>query len=224
LATHPYISGPGNVEQMIGFLRKNFPSTVTSDTVKKFSVAPNNESYVINALQFIGVIDEEGKRTSKGLEVLLLADDAFPKAFGGLIRESYKDLFDIRGEDAWTLSKPDLTSYFRTSDKTSDTIGSRQAGLFQAFARLAGYETVSANGSGKAAPKSKAGKAKPAASKPAKITKSNVEESPEAALPSKQGRRDMAMTVRIEINPPANGSQETYDNIFKSIRENLIDE
>ena len=27
----------------------------------------------------------------------------------------------------------------------------------------------------------------------------------------------MALTVRIEINLPANGSKETYDNIFKSI-------
>lgn len=39
-----------------------------------------------------------------------------------------------------------------------------------------------------------------------------------------QGRRDMALTVRIEINLPAGGSQETYDNIFKSIRANLINE
>jgi hypothetical protein len=63
MASHPYIAGAGNLTQMIGFLRKNFPATVNSDTVKKFGLAPKNESYVINALQFIGVIDEEGKRT-----------------------------------------------------------------------------------------------------------------------------------------------------------------
>jgi hypothetical protein len=28
--------------------------------------------------------------------------------------------------------------------------------------------------------------------------------------------------VRIEINLPADGDQETYDRIFKSIRENLL--
>lgn len=63
MASHPYISGAGNISQMIGFLRENFPATVTSETVKKFGLASNNESYVINALQFIGAIDEEGKRT-----------------------------------------------------------------------------------------------------------------------------------------------------------------
>jgi hypothetical protein len=118
---------------MVGFLRKNFPATVTSETVKKFSIAPNNESYVINALQFIGAIDGDGKRTPKGHDVFLLGGDAFPKAFAGLVREAYKDLFDIRGEDAWTLGKAELTAYFRTMDKTSEVIGSRQTGLFQVF-------------------------------------------------------------------------------------------
>jgi hypothetical protein len=32
----------------------------------------------------------------------------------------------------------------------------------------------------------------------------------------------MALTVRIEINLPAGGDQSTYDCIFKSIRENLL--
>jgi hypothetical protein len=58
MASHPYISGAGNITQMIGFLRKNFPATVTSDTVKKLGLASKNESYVINVLQFLGLIDE----------------------------------------------------------------------------------------------------------------------------------------------------------------------
>lgn len=32
----------------------------------------------------------------------------------------------------------------------------------------------------------------------------------------------VGLTVRIEINLPADGDQETYDRIFRSIRENLI--
>lgn len=33
----------------------------------------------------------------------------------------------------------------------------------------------------------------------------------------------VGLTVRVEINLPAGGNKETYDAIFKSIRENLID-
>ena len=35
-------------------------------------------------------------------------------------------------------------------------------------------------------------------------------------------RNQVGLTVRIEINLPAEGDQETYDRIFKSIRENLL--
>jgi hypothetical protein len=80
--THPYISGTGNLTQMIANLRKNFPATVTSETVKKFGLAPNNESYIINALQFLSIIDEEGKRTALGQEVFSKHDDKeFKKSF-----------------------------------------------------------------------------------------------------------------------------------------------
>jgi len=41
---------------------------------------------------------------------------------------------------------------------------------------------------------------------------------------SRGGRRDIALTVRIEINLPANGTPETYDSIFKSVRANFFDE
>ena len=109
MASHPYISGAGNITQMIGFLRKSFPATVNSDTVKKLGIAPKNESYVINALHFIGVIDEEGKRTDRGHEVLATHDEeAFKKAFEGLVRDSYKDLFELRSDDAWTMDKDAL--------------------------------------------------------------------------------------------------------------------
>lgn len=221
MASHPYISGANNIAQMIGYLRKNFPATVTSETVKKFSLAPNNESYVINALQFIGVIDEEGKRTTKGHDIFVMNDDTFPKAFEGLIREAYSDLLELRGEEAWTLSRKDLAAYFRTTDKTSEVIGGRQAGVFQMFRSLAGHQTVEEKATTKSLPKPKQAKPKPAAQPKVKNSNASIER---PNIEIKGGRKDIALTVRIEINLPANGSQETYDNIFKSIRANLIDE
>lgn len=225
VASHPYISGAGNIAQMIAYLRKNFPTVVTSETVKKFGLAPQNESYVINALQFIGIIDQEGKRTDPGHDVFVLGDDEFPKAFEGLVRAAYKDLFDLRGDDAWTMTRTQLTAYFRTADKTSEAIGGRQANVFIVFRNLAGHEqpaeTVTV----------KANKAKPAKASPAKAKTGSTTsiKSPTTKVNGGGGgggdaRRDMALTVRIEINLPAGGSKETYDNIFKSIRANLIDE
>lgn len=222
MASHPYISGTSNITQMIGFLKRNFPTKVTSETVKKFDLAPNNESYVINALQFIGVIDEEGNRTDKGRDIFVLGDDAFPKAFEGLIKEAYRDLFELRGDSAWTLTKKELTSYFRTTDKTSEVIGDRQAGVFHIFRTLAGHEPPkNEKAASKAVPKARQPKAMP--QKKAKAADVAPSE-PKVQVRATDGRKDMVLTVRIEINLPANGSKETYDNIFKSIRANLINE
>ena len=33
---------------------------------------------------------------------------------------------------------------------------------------------------------------------------------------------NLGMSIKIEVNLPSDASKETYDNIFKSIRENLI--
>jgi len=143
MASHPYISGAGNVAQMIKQLRSKFPGTVTSETVKKLGIAPNNESYVINALQFLGIIDEEGKKTDKGGEVLAIhKEEDFRKGFEALVRDAYMDLFELHGDKVWELDGDDLVNYFRKSDKTSAAIGQRQAKVFQTFAALAGHGEI----------------------------------------------------------------------------------
>lgn len=220
--SHPYISGAGNITQMINHLRNNFPGTVTSETVKKLGIAPNNESYVINALQFLGVLDEEGKKTEKGKVLAIHKEEDFSKGFEGLIRNAYKDLFDLYGDKVWEMDGNDLVHFFRQSDQTSAAIGQRQAKVFQTFKAIAGHGEVESK------PKS-AGKKKGILNAIGKKTEKLKVNAP-ASGPGKNngsgagGRRDFAMTVRIEINLPPNGTSETYDNIFKSIKANLIDE
>ena len=225
MATHPYISGAGNITQMIGFLRKNFPTTVTSDTVKRLGLASNNESYVINVLQFLGLIDEEGKRTDAGHEAMTKHDESeFRTSFEGIVKKAYSDLLDLRGEDAWTMNKEQLISYFRSADKTSAVIGSRQAAVFVALRELAGHVTEQSQASPKAKaartvkPRATAKKAKPAESR---AQEDHAADQDPPAPPPSPPKNDMALTVRIEINLPAEGTQETYDAIFKSIKANL---
>lgn len=220
MATYPYISGPGNITQIILLLRKNFPSSVTSDTVKKYGLASNNESYVINALQFLGIIGEDGKRTDVALDAFSKhSDTEFQAAFGKIVREAYKDLFDLWGDGAWTLGKSELVGFFRSADKTSDVIGARQASVFQVFAGLSGYENVAPV----AKPKTGAKNAKKASPPAAKAPAAPVVHAP-SSTKGPPAAHAMALTVRVEINLPAGGSKETYDNIFKSIKENLLND
>ena len=225
---HPYVSGSGPLFQMVNQLRKSFPTAgVTAETLKKLGVAPNNESYVINVLRFISIIDEEGKKTDASTKVFNQHDDAaFQKAFAGLVKASYSDLFALHGEDAWKLDVDALIQYFRSTDDTSAIVGRRQATTFQGLSNLSGYAD---------APQVKAiptKKSPPPAKSSAKAPSKSKGETPAiAAQPAAQTsegagggrRRNVGLTVRIEINLPADGNQETYDRIFKSIRENFID-
>ncbi len=72
---HPYISGAGNVAQAINHFRNSSPQTINADTLKKLGLASNNESYLINILRFIGIIDEDGNKTeeaAKGCDLNLM--------------------------------------------------------------------------------------------------------------------------------------------------------
>lgn len=205
---------------MIEKLRKAFPSTVTSQTVKQHNLAKNNESHVINALQFIGLIDEQGKPVDEKKEIFLIQkDEDFQEAFSKLIENSYSKLFDLHGDAAWSLNDIELLSFFRATDKTSEIIGKRQAKVFQMFAALSGKSeppatrprTTSANSKNSSKPKS----AKPSSSKEADTSQKTDSNSPFDHL---------GMSIKIEVNLPSDASKETYDNIFKSIRENLIND
>lgn len=223
---HPYVSGSGPLFQIVAQLRKSFPpGGVTADTLKKLGLAPNNESYVINILRFIDVIDAEGKKTESAGKVFNQhADDAFATAFAGLVKKAYSDLFSLHGDDAWKLEQDALIQYFRSTDDTSAIVGRRQATTFQALSALSGYSELPAIKSG---PTKKAPTDKKKAAKPKKaeeiLSKGPASSATGGSEEVGKNSKEFGLTVRIEINLPAAGDQDTYDRIFKSIRDNLID-
>lgn len=231
---HPYMSGSGGIVQTIAHLRRAFPAQVTAETLKKLGIASNNETYVLNILRFVSVLDQDGKKNPKAATVFNKHDDVeFQAGFAELVEAAYSDLFGLHGESAWGLSTDKLISYFRNTDHTSAVVGQRQASTFQALAGIAGKAQDTPR---VATPKAKA--ADRSAAKPAKKAARPAAEST-AAIPPRphsEGRvvvpaapptgtappSGVALTVRVEINLPAGGDQATYDRIFKSIRENLL--
>ncbi len=214
---HPYAS-PGAVTAAINHLKKSFPPKVSADTLRKLSIAPNNESYVINTLRFVGAIDAEGNKTAESTTVFNQHDPtAFQQAFGKMVKTAYTELFALHGDAAWELQLDGLISFFRNSDQTSDNVGKRQASTFQALASLAGHGELSALPK----PSTKSKEFKPKIPK-AKIEKPALIDSSKVPLNGNGQMRDVGLTVRIEVNLPAAADQETYDRIFRSIRENLL--
>jgi hypothetical protein len=125
----------------------------------------------------------------------------------------YTDLFALHKDGAWNLSSDKLISFFRSTDKTTSLVGRLQAATFQLLAGFAGHGAVPAP----ASPKPSA-KPKPAKPKSEKVVTTNNSQPQQENHPA----RDIGLTVRIEVNLPPAGDQETYDRIFRSIRENLL--
>jgi Family of unknown function (DUF5343) len=225
---HPYTLGSGPLTQMIKQLRKSFPPVVNADTLKKLGIAANNESYVINTLKFIGVIDDEGNKVKLAGAVFSKHDNSeFAQEFGTLVRTKYQELFDLNGEESWTLEQDKLIAFFRSTDESSAEVGRRQASTFQTLAGLSGHVELPKTKS-HTATKSTVKPEKGNASKLAKRVKAKEVVPPPGSASTKDApiekpSRHIGLTVRIEINLPAVADQATYDMIFKSIRENLID-
>jgi hypothetical protein len=224
MAKHPYVGVTGALIQVLDQLKKSFPGTLDADVLRKLGFAPKNESYIINTIRFIKLIDESGARTEKAQRTFTLHDPAtFSKAFADLVKSAYSDLFKLHGDAAWTLNNAKLITYFRQTDQSSELVGTRQANTFRTLATYAGQLAAPA-------PTAKVKSASTSGGKQKTVTLPKLTETPnESQSDSFTSGRDedaadrrVGLTVRIEINLPANGDQSTYDKIFKSIRENLL--
>jgi hypothetical protein len=214
---HPYMSGGGALVKAIQYLRRSLPSIIDASVLKKLGLAPKNESYLINILQFIKVIKEDGSPTDEAQSVFTQHDDAaFAKEFSGMVKKAYADLFSLHGDKAWSLEQPALVTYFRQTDRTSAVVGTRQATTFQTLSALSGRREEPTP----SVPSARKEKQVRQKVKPEKKEVRSVQTTLSDMGGSKT--RDLGLTVRIEINLPASGDQETYDKIFKSIRENLL--
>ena len=228
MATYPYTSGQGALVKAFDQFRKVFPPVVDASTLKRFDIAPANESYVINIFRFLGLIDEDGKKVDSNSDIFFAGEEAFKAGLEALLTSAYSELLEEHGDAAWTESRNVLATWFRVKDRTSDLIGGRQASTFITLAALAGhgepFKTAPANSPSKAKSPSK----KPTQTK--RVTEpvdtpidQDTQSSKPSAAPVEVPTERVGLTVRIEVNLPATGTAEVYDAIFASIRKNLID-
>lgn len=220
---HPYATTSA-ILGIITQLRNSFPAVVNIDTLKKLGIGSQNETRIINILKFIGVIDENCKKTGVANQVFSLHNDTeFSNAFEQLIHSSYNELFNNYGDSAWTLDQSKLVSFFRANDGSTAIVGKLQANTFITLAAFSGHGEV------RQAKRNEAPKSKERTSKKSAVVTNDQKKSimtdtiiQQQSNQSNNLERDFGLTVRIEINLPTDASQETYDKIFRSIKENLI--
>jgi len=214
--TFPYATTVTGLSTTLHQLRSAFPATVNADTLRKWGIAAGNESSILQTLRFINLIDDEGNKNADAAKAFVIYDDAkFAEAFGALVRQGYKDVFEHYGDDSWGAGKDKLITFFRESDQTSARVGEQQAVTFQALAGFAGH------GAAPAAPTNGGRRKGQAAATRAPRAERSPSKGAGAAVPVVNGS-PLAVSVRVELNLPVTDDQGVYDKIFRSIRENLI--
>lgn len=139
MPNYPYISGQAPITATFAQLRRGFPAKVDAGYLQRFNLARANESYVISILRFLGLIDEDGNRVESKTDYFFGSDNSFQSGLESTLRAAYSGLFDEMGDGAFEAQRADLAHWFRSSDKTSDLVGQRQASTFLTLAALAGH-------------------------------------------------------------------------------------
>lgn len=226
MATYPQAMVTGGLAQLITHLRtKQFPAKVEAKNLQAINIAPKNESYVLNTLRFIGVLDKDGSRIDAAHKVFVLADDQFQSQFAEMVKIAYQGVFDLHGDSAWSEGKDILVSFFRQTDKSTEITGKRQADTFIKLAEIAGKRASSSSNNQKAAsPKAKNGAPKPKSnSKVAtQATPSQPSGTPVPVNPTvPQSGTGLSLAIKIEMVLPTTDKKEVYDALFQSIKENF---
>lgn len=234
MPNYPYISGQGALIATFTQLRKNVPPNVDASYLQRFNIAPANESFVISVLRFVGLINEDGERIEDNTGFLYGNDESFKEGMEAALRRAYTALFSDMGDDALDADKSALAHWFRSSDKTSELVGNRQASTFLTMAALAGHgelparATATKKSTTNQTPAKKSVAKKSAAKKVAEAPGEDTEE-PDSEKDQGDQRnvkvktsQAVGLSVRIEVNLPPGGDAETYDAIFASIKKHLM--
>lgn len=86
---YPYHPSTGAIRRIVQQLRSAFPPKINADTLKKWTIAPKNESMLLNVLRFLKLIDQDGNKILDNAKLFLENDDsAFSAKFASLVREA----------------------------------------------------------------------------------------------------------------------------------------
>lgn len=213
---YPAISSQTAVVQTIEHLRKSFPKKLDAPTLRSLEIAPKNESFILNILRFLKIIDEAGNPVESNKNIFFADKSAFHSGLANLIASAYDVLFELHGEESWALPEERLQAFFRAQDSATELVGKRKAKTFATLASIAGKreELPSTTTVVARAPRPAAPAAKKAGASPPKKTAS--------PRSGGDGLSSIDMAVKIEINLPATTDQEVYRAIFRSLREDLL--
>jgi len=133
----PYAS-IGSVLTVIEQLRERggLPEQVSISWLSKIGITDATAERVHQALRFLGLLDEEGRRTEEATRLKTSSSEEYPKVLAELVRRAYQPVFAVIGQDLSNLDPARLKDAFRGCEPFSQS--DRMISLFQGLLQEAG--------------------------------------------------------------------------------------
>jgi hypothetical protein len=202
----PYLASNKNVGLLFQKIASaKIPSKFTHDfLVTTVGLKGNNDRPLITLLKNLGFLDQSGTPTAS--YALLKGEDQGAAIAAG-IKDAYAPLF-ASNEKANELSGDKLKSLVAQIAGSDDTMSARIASTFAALTKVADFKKEMV--SGKVEKREKA------------VERPNEEDTENSLNGQKTGRVAGLRTefhYNIQVHLPANGTEDTYLNIFNAIRK-----
>lgn len=209
--TKKYMVSQGNIEPILEKIKSGTPpEKFTVSHLKSLGFTSSNDRAVIPLLKDLGFLTSDGTPTKRYMTFRDKSQSE--KVLGEALLEAYEDAFHI-SENPTSADRKALEGKFKTEHGSSDNTASLQAATFLKLLSLADISAARSD-----------------ISEANKITigtdstkSSDASEAPQSGLaPKKQIASGLYYNIQIHL--PATKEVEVYNAIFRSLKENLIDD
>jgi len=132
----PPIASPSWILEILDIIRRVKVERIDKNFLESYNIAKGNESKVISALVFLGIINDKTNEATEKLSELRVIGEEYKKNLEKIIKEAYRDVFsEINLENA---VYQDLVNFFIRRYDYSKITAERATKLFLALCEEAG--------------------------------------------------------------------------------------
>ena len=186
------------------------PKKFTTDHLKSIGFKSSNDRAILAVLKELGFLTDDGVPTQRYLDYRDQSRSELVMAEA--LREAYEEIFHIN-ERPTDKDRNTIEGMFKSEHNVSNSVARRQASTFFALLKLADLDSDNLS-----SPITNEDMVLPA-------EKSDTDSKNEREL-AETGRpvTDLNLRYNVEVHLPATKDIEVYTAIFKSIKENLLDD
>lgn len=186
------------------------PSKFTTSHLKSIGFTSSNDRGIIPLLKDLDFLSSDGTPTKRYFK--FRDESQSQKVLGEALLDAYEDAFHV-AENPNSADRKALEGKFKTEHGSSDNTASLQAATFLKLLSLADLDAAR-----QTTPPEHS-----APSEPAELDQGDHTPTPKAPIPQKL-HLTSGLHYNIQIHLPATKEVEVYNAIFKSLKENLIND